>query len=108
MVTGAQPWACDWDIVVPVQPSQPCSRATETQAVGQKVACGNEVVPGATRSHPAAQCLWPKPSSEEAVLEPSTEGAKRDGMLPLTHVLAFGECQRLWGFPEGDRMCPRG
>lgn len=27
-------------------------------------------------------------------------------MLPVTHVLAFGECQRLWGFPEGDRRCP--
>lgn len=26
-------------------------------------------------------------------------------MLPVTHVLAFGECQRLWGFPEGGR-CP--
>ncbi|KAM4891451.1 osteoclast-associated immunoglobulin-like receptor isoform 2-T4 [Sylvia borin] len=27
-------------------------------------------------------------------------------MLPVTHVLAFGECQRLWGFPEGNRTCP--
>lgn len=27
-------------------------------------------------------------------------------MLPVSHMLAFGECQRLWGLPEGDRRCP--
>lgn len=82
------------------------SPAGQTQAVGQKAFCGNEVVAGATRSHTAALCFWPKPSSEEALLEPNTEGAKRDVMLPVTQVLAFGECQRLWGFLEGNRRCP--
>ncbi|KAM6378666.1 osteoclast-associated immunoglobulin-like receptor [Pluvialis apricaria] len=62
----------------------------EPQALGQKVACGNEGVSGPTRSHPAARCLRPTPSSEEALLEPRTEGAKRDMILPVTHVLAFG------------------
>ncbi|XP_053814886.1 osteoclast-associated immunoglobulin-like receptor [Vidua chalybeata] len=89
LAPGAQPWACDWDVVVPVQPSQPCSRAAETQAVGQKVAC-DKVVSGATRSHAAAWCLWPTLCSEETVLDPNTEGAKRDVMLPVTHVLALG------------------
>lgn len=80
--------------------------SAETQAVGQKVACGNKGLSGPTRSHPAAQYLRPKPSSEEALLELRTEGAKRDMMLLVTHMLAFGECQRLCGLPEGDMRHP--
>lgn len=91
--------------MVPVQAPQPCGRAAESQAVGQEAACDNELVSGATRSPAAARCLWPTLSSEEALLEPDTEGAKRDVMLPVTRVLALGECQRLWAFPEGDRRC---
>lgn len=91
--------------MVPVQPSWPCSRAAETQAVGQKVPC-DKVVSAATRSHTAASCLWPTLCSEETLLELNPEGAKRDVMLPVTRVLALGECQRLWGFPEGNRRCP--
>lgn len=92
--------------MVPVQPPQPCSGAAESQAVGQKAVCDNELVSGATRSHAAAWCLWSTLSSEETLLEPNTEGAKRDVMLPVTCVLALGECQRLWGFPEDHRRCP--
>lgn len=49
----------------------------------------------------AAQCLQSLP-----VLEPRTEGAKRDMVLPVIPVLAFGECQGLCGLSEGDARHP--
>ncbi|XP_054701418.1 immunoglobulin superfamily member 1-like isoform X1 [Grus americana] len=68
----------------------PATESAETEAVGQKVAFVNEGVSGPKRRNPAAQCLRQTPSSEEALREWKAEGAKRDTMLPVTHVVAFG------------------
>lgn len=84
----------------------PATVSAENQAVGQEVSCGNKGVSGPTRSHPAACCLRPTPLSAEALPELRMEGAKRGMMLPMTHVLMFGEYQRLCGLPESNMRRP--